>query len=456
MLTESNFPAQLARRRQASPPWLLKATVFSVMAFPPYMVLQPVGASSSVAQMLALCLFGLWALSSFLGLHDPVAFRHPGRAAVLTLLFASCLSYAHLFAGLSGASTADGRSAADRWMLLLFAAAGIAFVTTDCLRTVKDAMVVVRWVLAGGAVCSIAALIQFTTHTNPVEWITGLMVGFSDNGGSNAFQARGALVRVAGTTLHPIELGVVSAMVLPIAIWRAIYDKRGRKPLHWALVGVFVLANALTVSRSGLLALVVALAVTVPFLPRLARQWALVVMPLGAAGLFISVPGLISTLVNAATAGSSDASITYRTEDYPLALRLVAARPWLGTGPGTWTPTNALDIFDNEYLLTAVTMGVVGLVGLLVYLLVPALAALAAARNAEGAELKLLAASAGAAGLIAAVASGTFDSMSFPVFALIYPFFIGLSGASWLMVKSQTEHGPAAPSGASPDRQSGG
>lgn len=453
---KSPGPISLTPRKPVGPPWLLKATVFSILAFPPYMVLEPIGASSSLGQLLALGLFGLWALSSLLGLHDPVAFRHPGRAAVLALLLASCLSYGHLFAGLSGASTIDGRAAADRWMLLMFAAAGIAFVTTDCLRTVKDAMAVVRWVLAGGAVCSVAALIQFTTHTNPVEWISALMVGFVENGDFDAFQARGSLMRVAGTTLHPIELGVVSAMLLPIAIWRALYDRQGRKPLHWAVVGLFVLANALTVSRSGLLALVVALAVTVPFLPKIARQWATVVVPLGAAGLFIAVPGLISTLFNAATAGSSDPSITYRTEDYPLALRLVADRPWFGTGPGTWIPTNALDIFDNEYLLTAVTMGVVGLLGLMAYLVVPALAALAAARNAEGADLKLLAASAAAAGLIATVASGTFDSMSFPVFALLYPFFIGLSGASWLMVKNQTAHGLAASLGTPLDRQPGG
>ena len=80
---ESLAPASLTQRRPTGPPWLLKATVFSVLAFPPYMVLEPVGASSSLAQLLALGLFGLWALSSLLGLHDPVAFRHPGRAAVL-------------------------------------------------------------------------------------------------------------------------------------------------------------------------------------------------------------------------------------------------------------------------------------------------------------------------------------------------------------------------------------
>ena len=421
------------------PPWLLKATMFSVMLFPPYMVLAPVGASGSVPQILALGLFGLWAASSVLALHDPVIFRHPGRAAVLLLLLASCLSYAHLFAGLSGASTVEGRAAADRWMLLIFAAAGIAFVTTESVRNLKDAMAVVRSVLAGGAACCIVAIIQFTTHTNPMEWFKVLMVGFSENGDFDAFQARGALLRVAGTTLHPIELGVVTAMLLPLAVWRALYDTKGRKKFHWIAVALFVLANTMTVSRSGLLSLVIAVVVTVPFLPKLAKQWAAVIVPTGAAALFVGVPGLISTLFNSATAGTSDASITYRTEDYPLALRLVEERPWLGTGPGTWIPTQALDIFDNEYLLVAVTMGVIGLIALIAYLVVPALAALAAARNAVGTELKLLAASSAAAGLIATVASGTFDSMSFPVFALICPFFIGLSGATWLMVRNQQD-----------------
>ena len=361
------------------PPWLLKATMFSVMFFPPYMVLAPVGASGSLPQILALGLFGLWAASSVLALHDPMIFRHPGRAAVLLLLLASCLSYAHLFAGLSGASTIEGRAAADRWMLLIFAAAGIALVTTDSVRTLKDAMAVVRCVLAGGAACCVVAIIQFTTHTNPMEWFKVFMVGFAENGDFDAFQARGALLRVAGTTLHPIELGVVTAMLLPLSIWRALYDPKGRKKLHWVVAGLFVLANTMTVSRSGLLGLVIAIAITVPFLPRLAKQWAAVIVPVGAAGLFVGVPGLISTLFNSATAGSSDASITYRTEDYPLALRLVADRPWFGTGPGTWIPTQSLDIFDNEYLLVSVTMGVIGLIAMIAYLAVPALAALAAA-----------------------------------------------------------------------------
>ena len=434
-------------RTKAGPPWLLKATVFSVMVFPPYMVLAPVGASGSVPELLALALFGLWALSAVLGLHDPITFGHPGRAGTLLLLLASCLSYAHLFAGLSGASTVIGRAAADRWMLLVIAAAGIAFVTTESVRTISDVRVLVRWVLAGGTICCVVAIIQFALHLNPMEWFKVLMVGFVENGNASAFQPRGALMRVAGTTLHPIELAVVTAMLLPLSVWRALHDPKGRKGLQWIVVGLFVVANAITVSRSGLIGLVIALTVTVIFLPRPAKLWAAVIVPLGTAGLFLAVPGLISTMFATTTAGSSDSSITYRMDDYPLALRLVADRPLFGTGPGTWIPAQPKDIFDNQYLLVAVTMGIAGFIALLAYLLVPALAALTAARHAAGNELKLLSAAAAAAGLIATVTSGTFDSMSFPVFALLLPFFIGLSGASWLMVRNQLDLGRRAPLG---------
>ncbi|MGZ4663406.1 MAG: O-antigen ligase family protein, partial [Arthrobacter sp.] len=407
------------RVRRNGPPWLLKSTLFAVMVFPPYMVLEPVGASGSLPEMMALALFGIWAVSAALGLHDPVGFRHPGRAAVLLLLLASCVSYAHLFAGLSGASTVTGRAAADRWMLLMIAAAGIAFVTTESVRSVRDAVVLVRWVLAGGCICCVVAVIQFATHTNPVDWLQMVMVGFIDNHTGIAFQPRGSFLRVSGTTMHPIELGVITSMLLPLSVWRALYGVTAHKRLPWVAVALFVVANAMTVSRSGLIGLVIAIVITVPFLPRTAKLWSVVVVPLASAAMFIAVPGLIGTLFNTTTAGSSDSSITYRTEDYPLALRLVADRPWFGTGPGTWIPTNVIDVFDNEYLFVAVTMGVIGLVAFIAYLVIPALAALATARNAEGNELRLLAASAAAAGLIATVSSGTFDSMSFSVFALL-------------------------------------
>ena len=265
------------------------------------------------------------------------------------------------------------------------------------------------------------------------------MPGFIDNASATTFQVRDGMMRISGTTMHPIELAAIAAMLLPLAIWRSLYDQQGRKWRHWATVGLLLLGNMFTVSRTGLIGLAIAVAVVIPFLPALARKWSLVIVPLCLVGLFVAIPGLASTLFNTASAGSSDSSITYRTDDYPLVVKLVTSRPWLGLGPNNWMPQNAKDIFDNQYLLTAVTVGIFGLIGFLMYLLLPTYAAFAALRKAEGAELKLLAASIGAAGLIATVASGTFDSMSFQVFALLVPFFVGLSGAVWIMVKNQLQ-----------------
>ncbi|WP_433876422.1 O-antigen ligase family protein [Sinomonas atrocyanea] len=409
---------------------LLKVTLAAILIVPPTLVLPPLGASGSLPQILALGVFALWLASAVLGLHDPIPYRHPGRAAVMALMFASCLSYGNLFLGLSGASTVEGRAAADRWILLMLAVVGIAFVTTESVHRLEDALSLTRWVLAGGSFCAIIAIIQFTTRINPVEWFPAVLPGFSENGAASSFQVRDALMRVAGTTLHPIELGVVTAMLLPLAVWRAINDPLGRRWTHWLTVALLLMANALAVSRSALLAIAVALMVMVPALPPLARRWTTVVIPGALAAFFVAVPGLVSTLATSVAEGGDDSSIQWRLDDYPLAENLVGSHPWFGSGPGTYLPLDAKDNFDNQYLLTAVTLGIVGLVAFAAYTVVPALSALGVMWTSKDPSLRLLASSAAAGSLIAAVASATFDSMSFPVFALIFPFFIGLGGAA--------------------------
>ncbi|WP_415855297.1 O-antigen ligase family protein [Sinomonas sp. G460-2] len=407
---------------------LLKLTLAAILIFPPNLVFSPLGASGSLPEILALGLFVVWLMEAFLGLRHSAWSSHPGRTAVLVFVFASCLSYASLFLGFSGLSTSLARAGADRWMLLMVAIMGIVFITSETVRDLDDVMSLARWVLAGGAVCAVVAVIQFATHTNPVDLLKALMPGFVENSEASSFQARNALMRVAGTTLHPIELGVVSSMLLPLAVWRALYDRTGSRTIHWGIAVVLLVANALTVSRSAMLALAVAIAVMVPALPPIPRKWALVTVPVVGAGLFVTVPGLVSAMFNSVADSSSDSSITWRLDDYPRAESLVAQKPLLGGGPGTYMHLSMKDNFDNQYLLIAVTMGLVGLLAFAVYVSVPGLAALGVARWTSDPSLRLLAATAGAAGIITAVSSATFDSMSFQVFALLYPFFIGISG----------------------------
>ncbi|WP_422391501.1 O-antigen ligase family protein [Arthrobacter sp. N1] len=417
-------------------PLLLRIFAFSVFFFPSSMVIGPLGAVGTVPMILGGVLLALWFASAVFGLHDPLAARHPARLAVGVLLLATFASYVALYSGWSGTSTVAGRASADRWLILLLVSAGIVMVVAETVRTLDHALVLVRAVLAGAYFCSLVALVQFQFGIDPVQWLQQAMPGFTYNGGDTTFQLRGGLVRVAGTTFSPIELSVVCAVLLPLSIWRAIYDHRGRMWLHWVGTGLLVFAIASTVSRSGILGLLIVLLIFLPFLPSAARRWAMIAVPTGLAGLFLVMPGLVGTLFASFTAGADDPSISTRTNNYPRVVALVEERPLVGAGPGNYLPDNALHILDNQYLNSLVTIGILGLVGISCYLLVPGLSALMVARTVGNPQLKVLAGAVSAGTLAAGLCSLTFDSMSFPVFALIYPVLVGLSGVVWLLAGS--------------------
>ncbi|NQX10542.1 O-antigen ligase family protein [Microbacteriaceae bacterium VKM Ac-2855] len=424
-------------RQVGGPPWLLRATAVTLLVLPADQVFAPLGATGYVGMMLALLLAVAWLGSSLFGLHDPIARRHPARVAIALLFLVSCVSYALYVSGMTIPILPIGQASADRWLLLLVAGAGITLVASDSVRTLDDAMVLVRALTFGAFLCSIVAVVQFTTGLNPVDLIRGAMWGFENNGGSTPFQVRDGLTRVAGTTYHPIELAVVTAIILPLSVWRALYDRKRRAWFRWSIPIVLLVANAATVSRSGLIALLLAAVLSVGFLPTVARRWALLAIPAAVAGLFLTTPGLIGTLTGSVTAGTSDSSITNRLDNYPRVAALVLEHPFFGTGPATYLPVNAKYILDNQYLNAAICLGVIGAACVIAYLCVPAVFALIAAQYAREPRLRSLAGAVASGCAVSAVCSATFDSMAFPVFALLYPFVLGLAGSVWILVKEE-------------------
>jgi O-antigen ligase len=415
-------------------PLLLRLVVITIFAIPANMVLAPLGAVGYVAMVLAILLFALWLLSALMGLHDPIPFRHPGRVGLGAFWLATVIAYVAM-----GPGPADsiGRASADRWLLIMLGVTGVAMVTAESTRTEARRLSLVRTLVGAMTFCSVIAIYQFVTHTDPDLLIRPFLVGLSDNGGNTTLQARSSFFRVAGTTFHPIELGVVATMILPMATWRALFDPRGHRWWHWSQTGVIAFASFTTVSRSAILALFVACLVAIPFLPGPARKWASFVVPAGIVAVFSAVPGLIATLTGAVTAGSADPSITTRTDDYARVEAMVVRRPLAGIGPGTFIPKNPLEIVDNQYLHTVIEMGLIGLLALLMYLLIPGVAALLAARNAQDRSLRCFSGAVAAAGFIGVVASATFDSLSFPVFNMIFAVVLGLSGSVWMSVKAE-------------------
>jgi O-antigen ligase len=425
-------------------PLLLRFTSFALFFFPSSMVIAPLGAAGTVPMILSCLLFVLWTLSWIWGIHDPFPRRHPGRLAIGVFAITFLIAYAALYAGWTGGSTVSTLASADRLLIQLIASLGLILLVGDALDDREQIMSLVRWLLAGGFFCSLVGLVQFTLHVNPMEWVQSAMPGFTYNGGDTPFQDRGNLVRVAGSTFHSIEFATTSAMLLPLSIWRAIYDRRGWRWFHWLQTALLVFAVASTVTRSGMLGVAVALLIATPFLPRLARRWVLTLVPLAVIALFAIVPGFIGTITSALTADSSDPSIATRLNNYPRAEMLIDAQPWLGLGPGNYTHQTLLQVFDNQYLGSAVATGIIGFFGIVIYFWLPAVTTIAAARRAPTPRLRSLAGALAGGMAAAGACSIAFDSLSFPVFALLYPLLIGISGGVWRLSPRKSDPPAAA------------
>ena len=415
---------------------LLQLFALAVMVIPSDTVIPAVGAAGYPASLLGAFVFLVFSASVLLGFHDPTRHAHPVQA-VLCVMWVSVLS-SYIFMD-RGRLTGIQLASADRMLIRLAVITGVALVAAEWLRSLPEVMRVVRVLCWAGAFCGVVAALQYWMGFDLARYLRQLP-GFAVNHDNPAIQSRGSLNRVAGTAITPIELGVVAGMLIPMAVCLGLYDRDRTAARRWAPLTLIALGVATSVSRSAILSVVVAFAVLVVLMPPLPRLATLCALPVALAAIFMSAHGLIGTLASFFTGASSDPSIRYRTHDYPLAEQLWQGAPWFGHGPGTYIPADPLDIFDNQYLNSAVELGLVGVLALLVFLVLPAIVALAARRWSTTAELRLLCAALAGAGLAGAVCSLTFDSLSFPMFVNTYALVIGLAGACWRLAVAEREH----------------
>jgi hypothetical protein len=419
---------------------LLQAFALAVMLIPSNTVIGAIGAPGYPGSLIGTFIFLVYLATVLFGFHNPGRRRHPVQI-VLALLWVSVLTSYVLMdrAVLTSVELAN----TDRLLIKLAVVTGVALTTAEWLGSLDDLRRVVRALCWGGAFCGLVAAVQYTFSYDLAQFTRDLP-GFTLNQDNPAILARGALNRATGTAVTPIELGVVAGMLLPLAVWLGLYDTDLRKTKRWAPAVLIGMAAATSVSRSGILAIVAAFGVLVVLMPPVPRAAALAAVPFAVVGAFMSAHGLIGTLASFFSAGESDSSIQYRTHDYPLAEAVWQKAPWFGHGGGTWIPANELNIFDNQFLNTAVELGLVGFIALLGFLLVPAITALVARKRSTDGELRLLCAALAGAGLAAAGCSATFDSLAFPMFLNVYALVIGLAGACWRL---------AAPEGGRPTRR---
>lgn len=251
-------------------------------------------------------------------------------------------------------------SAADRGLLALAGFAGIALVAGEGLRKWRELERVLAWLAGAGSVVAVLGMIQYFTGINVASFIQ--IPGLSAQSDFGEALSRSDLNRVVSTSTHPIELGVVMASLLPIAIHVGL---RAKSLLGWVPTLTIGVATLMTVSRSGIVVAAVALVILIIGWPMRLRIVALLTVPvLGVVGPLV-LPGLLGTIRSLFTNLEDDPSITGRTDDYELVARLVMEQPLFGRGLFTWVPMVYRTI-DNQVLVLLLEIGILGFLAFLV------------------------------------------------------------------------------------------
>jgi hypothetical protein len=407
---------------------MLQVFSIAIMVFPSDAVIKAIGASGYVANLVAMAMLGALVLSYFLGYLRPQKGWSPSAGVLGGVWVVSLISYTLMD---RPQRTSIELAAADRWFLQLAGVSGIILVASTCLRNLSDVRRVLRALCWGGSFCGIVAGLQFWFSYDITPYLRRLP-GFTANS-TTLILNRAGVNRVSGTAIHPIELGVVAAMLLPLAIYLAMYDVERTRLQRWIPVALIGIAVPTSVSRSAVLALACSIGVFLVLLPARQRLWGLAAIPIGLGAVFISTPGIIRTLYNFTKEGTSDPSIANRVNNYPMVEALVRSAPWFGRGPATYITQDLTRVLDNEYLTGAIELGIVGFVALTLYFFVPALSAFSTFRRTPDPEMRALCAALGGGLLAGTVCSATFDSLSFPMFVCIQAMFIGLAGCCWLI-----------------------
>ena len=348
----------------------------------------------------------------------------PAEAGCWILLLGVTVSFAAAqLRPLSGVEFAGSVRVALVMVPLAVVALGIA-----SLGDTGKADMLLTYLLVGAVLSSLVALAQFVSPFDLAELVRPPGFVAREVGGMGD---RGGFLRVKGTATHPIEFGVISAAMAPVALHFARFGATALlRHLAWLAGGVLGMGLLLSVTRSGVLTLAVAMLVYALCMS-LRERLNLLVVALGALVLVRAMlPGLLGTITGFFLGAAEDDSVTARLDDYPVVDKFFAESPWIGRGLGTFLPDEYV-LLDNQYLMSLVEGGLV-LVAATIAFLVLALASarggvMRATSRADASRAQAVAAS-----VVAIAVSGLlFDLFSFGQVTVVLFLLVGVAGVLW-------------------------
>jgi O-antigen ligase len=296
---------------------------------------------------------------------------------------------------------------ADLGLVRVAALVGIFLVANDGITTEFRFLELARRLTWLGGLYGLLGLLQFFSGTSFVDaWQIPGLTASPDAG----IGARYGFVRAVATASHPLEYSVVLTMLLPFCLALAIYDRSSSWLLRWAPVGLITVSSALSVTRSALLAMVAIFVVLLPSWPKQVRITLGAMLAIGSVAIYVAIPGMAGTILGMFS--SSDASITSRTDSYDTAADFLMISPFLGRGFGTFMP--AYRILDNQYLLSAIEIGLIGLTALVFVIVAAMVVPLSLRRRWSRQPMKAMGIALFASMLAGGLILAFFDAFAFP------------------------------------------
>jgi O-antigen ligase len=391
-----------------------------LFAIPAQLIVPGMGANGSPASVVALLGFGWWAIATLVPGEKEFRTWNPVRFGLAVYLAVVLLCWA---LGKMRPLTPLESSTSDRALMAVCGLAGIALVTMDGLRSLTDVRRVVNLVIGCSMVMVGVGLVQFFFGYDLARSVR--IPGLQYNAQIAEIQTRSIFNRPRGTSLHPIEYGVVAAALLPLAYWRAsaLRTKRALLPVAALFLGAMV-----SISRSAVLSFAV---VGVVLLVGTTWKQRFVLVASTVAGVVVAgtlVNGLVGTIKSLFTGAEHDPSVQARLERFPDVVKLVSEYPWLGRGFGTYTPEDYF-LLDNEIQKTAIESGLIGVAALVLFIVFVCTVAWRARGTDELSRLFGIALAASILGIF--ISTYTFDAFYYKILMGVVYLCIGLVGAFW-------------------------
>lgn len=331
---------------------------------------------------------------------------------------------------------AEHQSTAVKGVTFFLSFVLVVALVASTVRTRSALDVVVKTLVAGGAVLGILAVVERRTGLTPFASLHDVVPflvpfeGFEEIG-------RGGRARAVASSEHPIALSAVLVMLIPLAIY-LVRSAGARWYLALAALGIGALS---TVSRTGLVMLMIVGVVFLVLRPSETRRLWPLVLPLIVATHF-AAPGTLGSLRAAflpeggLIAQQSDDRLSCdsagRIADLDPTLAEVAKKPLLGYGAGTRVvtgPDKNACILDNQWLGTLVDVGIAGALAWL-WLFVRAVGRFGAAAKRDSSPRGWLLAGAAASVCAFAVGMLTFDALGFVQVVFLLFLILGIGSAA--------------------------